>query len=50
MDKYQMLSNVWNGITYLFQNFNSVTIEVWEWISNFIHHIIKDVITYQGWD
>ena len=27
-------------ITYPFPNFNSCTIEVWEWISNFIPHLI----------
>ena len=36
---------VWNEITYPFSNFNGGTVEVWEWISNFIPHIIMDVIT-----
>ena len=27
---------VWDEITYPFPNFNGVTVEVWEWISNFI--------------
>ena len=32
-------------------NFNSCCIdEVWEWICNFIPHIIMSVITYQYWD
>ena len=26
------------------------TFEIWEWISNFIPHFIKDVITYPCWD
>ena len=26
--------NVWDEITYPFLNFNSTTVEVWEWISN----------------
>ena len=27
---------VWDEITYSFPNFNGATVEVWEWISNFI--------------
>ena len=27
-------------ITYLFTNFNSATVEVWKWISNFISHLL----------
>ena len=31
---------VWDEITYPFPNFNGATVEVWDWISNFIpHHI-----------
>ena len=41
-----MLSKVWSEITYPFPSFSSSTIEVWEWISNFISHIIMDVIIY----
>ena len=50
---------MWDVITYPFPNFNGATVEVWEWISNFIHtvevwewisnyipHFIIDVITY----
>ena len=29
---------MWDKITYQFPNFNCATIEVWEWISNFIPH------------
>ena len=29
---------MWDEITYPFPNFNSCTVEVWEWISNFITH------------
>ena len=43
-----MPTKVWDEIAYPFQNFNGVTVEVWEWISNFIPHIIMDVITYAG--
>ena len=37
---------VWDEITYPFPNFNGSTIEVWEWISNFILQSIVHVITY----
>ena len=37
-------------ITYPFPNFNGCTVEVWEWISNFITHFMMDVITYSCWD
>ena len=30
-----MYSKMWDDITYPFQNFNGITIEVWEWISDF---------------
>ena len=45
-----MPRKLWNEITYPFPNFNGVTIEVWEWISNLIPHIIMAVITYPSWD
>ena len=32
----QMPSKAWDEITYPFSNFNDATIEVWEWISNFM--------------
>ena len=41
-----MLGKVWDEITYPFLNFNGCTVEVKEWISNLILHIIKDVLTY----
>ena len=41
-----MPSTMWDQITYPFPNFNGCTVEVWEWISNFIPHFIRDVITY----
>ena len=37
------LSKVWAEITYSFPNFNDATVEVWEWIINFIPHFIMDV-------
>ena len=36
-------------MTYPFQNFNGATVEVWEWISNFIPHFPGHVITYLCW-
>ena len=33
-----MSSKVWDKITYPFPNFNGATVEVWEWINNFIPH------------
>ena len=32
-----MANKVWDGITYLYPNFNGATVEVWEWIGNFFH-------------
>ena len=50
-------SEVWDVITNPFPDFNGVTaevweytVEVWEWISNFIPHFIGYVITYQCWE
>ena len=37
-------------IIYPFSNFNGwLTVEVWEWMHNFITHIAMDVITYPCW-
>ena len=41
---------VWDEITYPFQNFNDTTVEVWEWINNFIPHFSGHVFTYPCWD
>ena len=41
-----MLSKVVYEITYPLPNFNGTTVEVWEWISNFIPHFPVHVITY----
>ena len=35
-----MPSKVWDEITYPFPNFNGATVEVWEWISNYIPHFM----------
>ena len=40
---------VWDEITYPFANFDSGTIVVWEWLSNFIPHFTRHVITYPCW-
>ena len=36
---------VWDEIIYPFQILNGSTIEVWEWISNFLPYLIGHVIT-----
>ena len=41
---------VWDEIAYSFINFNGYTVEVYEWISNFIWHYAKHVIIYPCWD
>ena len=33
-------------MTYPFPNFNGEAVEVWEWISNFIPHFARYVITF----
>ena len=42
--------SVWDEITYQLPNFISATVEVWEWISNFIPHLTMHVITFPCWD
>ena len=35
-------------IIYPLPNFNGATVQVWEWISNFMsHNFTMDIITYQ---
>ena len=41
---------MWDEITNPFSNFNSATVEVWEWINIFIPHFILKVITYPCYD
>ena len=50
MDMYLMPSKVWGEIIYPFLNLNYATVEIWEWISNFIPPFIMDVISYPCWD
>ena len=38
-----MPSKVWGQVNHPFPNFNCATVEVWEWISNFISHFIMDI-------
>ena len=44
-----MANKVWDESIYPFLNFNGVTVEVKEWVSNFVPQIIMDVITYPFW-
>ena len=37
---------VWDETTYPFPNFDGATVEVWEWIGNFISHFTGHVLTY----
>ena len=46
MDNNHMPSKVWYEIIYLFPNFNGATVDLWEWINNFMLYFITDVITY----
>ena len=41
---------VWGEITYLFPNFNASSVEIYDWISDFIPPFIGHVITYPWWD
>ena len=47
---YYIHYKVWDGITYPFPNFKGATVEVWEWISNFITHFTVHVIPYPWWE
>ena len=49
MDKNYIYCEVWDEITYLFPN-SGYTVEVWEWIRNFIHHCTIHVIIHPCWD
>ena len=37
---------VWGEMTYSFQNVNGTTVEVWEWISDFIPYLTVHMITW----
>ena len=41
-----MPNKVRNEIIDTFPNFNGATVEIQEWISNFIPHLVMDVITH----
>ena len=49
MDRWFIHCKVWNKITYTFPNFNSCTVEVWEWISNFALHFTRHAINFPCW-
>ena len=40
---------VWDEITYLFPNYNGPTVEVWEWISDFIPPFTGHHSRYHSW-
>ena len=44
-----MPNKVWDEITYPFPSLKRCTVEVWEWICNFIPHFIMDVISCPCW-
>ena len=44
MDTHHMPNKVWNEIFYPFPNFNDCTVEVWEWISNFISQLDTETL------
>ena len=46
MDKLFIHYKVWDEINYPFPKFNGCTIEVWEWMSNFIPDFTGHVIIY----
>ena len=50
MEKSSHASKIWDEITYPFPNCNGCTVEILELISNFIPHLIMDMITYPCWD
>ena len=41
---------VWDEITYPVPNFNGATIDIWEWIGNFIPHFAGHMFSYPCWD
>ena len=43
-----MPSKVLDEINYTFPNLSGTTVEIWEWISDFILHFIKDPTLYKG--
>ena len=44
------IHKVWVEISCPFPNFNGEAVEVWEWISNFIPNLTRNVVTYPYWD
>ena len=49
--QYFMVVNIihykmWDEIIYPLPKFNDAAVEIWEWISNFIPHLIVHIIIY----
>ena len=40
----------WDEITNPNINFNGATVDVWQWINDFIPKFVMEVITYPRWD
>ena len=45
-----MPNEMWDESTYPLQNHNVYTVEVWEWIGDFIPRFIMDVMNNPCWD
>ena len=43
-------NKVWDDIVHPIPNYIGANVEIWKWLSNFIPHLIMDVITYPCWD
>ena len=50
MDKSLHPLKTWDEIIYAFPNFHGCSVEVWEWISNFIPHFTRHAITCPCWN
>ena len=46
---YYIYYNKWDEVTYPFPTYNDATVEVWEWIHNFVPHFTMRLITYPCW-
>ena len=50
MDTWFIHYKVWDKITHPFPNVHGSTVQVCEWINNFIPHFIMHAITYPWWE
>ena len=41
---------VWDEMTFQFLNINCATVDVWQWICNFIQHFTGHMVSYPCWD